>query len=504
MSTDRGCLDRFREGDLPRQEAQTCLEAGRLAARRGNLDEARYLIRAAVQIDPDCSEAWLQLAWLTEVPRERKALLQQVLTLEPDHMQARAELARLQASPAPLPATGRNPEQQAGRWALVLSVLVAGLSLLALLLWGPVDRSLAGLLPTPTPTLAPTPTRTPAEVAAQFEPKLQAAMSGENWERAVDIAAIMLGIDPSGEVVHRRALEAHLGYGQALVEAGQVSEALRHFDQAVTLVPGDAEAQRWQEIGQMYLTGREALLLGDWSSAIDLLTQAYERMPDFGDLSERVVEAYRRHGQAALEAGDWTVAIESLAKAQERLPGDPALANLLSTAYRKRGIASQEESQLQQARSDLEAALALRPDDTEAQAHYDEVMYILFPPKRIEIDISAQRFYAFEGDTLIWNFPTSTGVPGRDTATGRFKVLDKIPMAYSSIWRLKMPYWLGIYYVGPIENGIHALPIRPDGTVMWAGLLGQKASYGCVILSTEAARLVYDWAEIGTAVEIHY
>jgi len=72
------------------------------------------------------------------------------------------------------------------------------------------------------------------------------------------------------------------------------------------------------------------------------------------------------------------------------------------------------------------------------------------------------------------------------------------------VYNLQMPYWLGIYYVGPIENGIHALPIRPDGTVMWGGLLGQRASYGCVILSTEAARLIYDWAEIGTEVHIHY
>ena len=83
-------------------------------------------------------------------------------------------------------------------------------------------------------------------------------------------------------------------------------------------------------------------------------------------------------------------------------------------------------------------------------------------------------------------------------------MLDKIPMAYSSVWNLQMPYWLGIYYVGNIENGIHALPIRPDGTVMWGGLLGQRASYGCIILSTEAARLVYNWAEIGTEVHIHY
>ena len=201
-----------------------------------------------------------------------------------------------------------------------------------------------------------------------------------------------------------------------------------------------------------------------------------------------MTEAYRRQGVAAIQSGDWADAIQSLTQARGRAPDDPDLTALLATAYRQRGIAWQEQDKLEKARTDLETALALQPNDEEARTHYDEVMYILFPPKRIEIDISSQRFYAYHGDRLIYNFPTSTGLPGRDTAVGHFKVQSKIPMAYSSIWRLHMPNWLGIYYVGRVENGIHALPIRPDGTVMWGGLLGQRASYGCVILSTYAAK----------------
>jgi lipoprotein-anchoring transpeptidase ErfK/SrfK len=91
---------------------------------------------------------------------------------------------------------------------------------------------------------------------------------------------------------------------------------------------------------------------------------------------------------------------------------------------------------------------------------------------------------------------------GRDTATGNFRVLSKIPMAYSRIWRLKMPNWIGIYYVQGIENGIHALPIRPNGSVMWGGLLGQRASYGCVILGNQPSKTIYNWVEIGTRVDV--
>jgi tetratricopeptide (TPR) repeat protein len=209
-------------------------------------------------------------------------------------------------------------------------------------------------------------------------------------------------------------------------------------------------------------------------------------------------------GQQALAASDWTAAIDALTQVRDRMPDYPEAAALLAQAYRQRGMAQQEKGKYEEARADLEAALALRPDDAEAQAHLAQVMAELFPPKRIEVDISKQHFYAWEGAQLVYSFVTSTGLPGRDTATGHYHVLDKMPMAYSSVWRLKMPNWLGIYYVGGIENGIHALPIRPDGSVMWGGLLGQKASYGCIILSTEAAETIYNWAEVGTPVDIHY
>jgi lipoprotein-anchoring transpeptidase ErfK/SrfK len=123
-------------------------------------------------------------------------------------------------------------------------------------------------------------------------------------------------------------------------------------------------------------------------------------------------------------------------------------------------------------------------------------------PKRIVVDISQQRAYAYEGDTLVYKFIVSTGEPGRETARGTFSVLNKIPMAYASTWNLKMPYWLGIYWAGPLQDGFHALPILPDGSRLWEGNLGRPVSYGCIILSTADARTLYNWAEIGTKVVI--
>jgi tetratricopeptide (TPR) repeat protein len=504
MSREKQGLHRFRDAVEPTVEAEAQLEAAKILSRRGNWYEARVLLRAAVQSDPGLVDAWLQLAWLAQDPRERLALLRQVLALDPEHAQARAELAKLQPASEPSPAPVQAPKGRRRLRFLALLVILGFIILAALFLWGPVDRSLAGLLPTATPIVTPAPTLAPSELAAQFEAQLRAAIDRQDWGRALELVAIMRNVDPLGDEVRQWAHGTHMTYGKTLVEQGAADKALAQFEQAVALNSADGDAQLWQQVSELYLEGRRALSSGDWPRAVELLTQAYGLLPGYGDLAERVIEAYRRQGEAALEAEDWAGAIQILTQARDRAPDDAELTALLASAYRQRGIDWQQQDKLQKARTDLETALALQPDDEEARTHYDEVMYILFPPKRIEIDISSQRFYAYQGDTLIYNFPTSTGLPGRDTAVGHFKVQSKIPMAYSSIWQLNMPYWLGIYYVGRVENGIHALPIRPDGSVMWAGLLGQKASYGCVILSTQAARTIYEWAEIGTQVDIHY
>ncbi len=122
--------------------------------------------------------------------------------------------------------------------------------------------------------------------------------------------------------------------------------------------------------------------------------------------------------------------------------------------------------------------------------------------KRIVIDLSAQRMYVYQGGQLVWNWVVSTGRAGQETVVGHFKVLNKIPNAYAYTWSLKMPYWLGIYWAGSLQNGIHALPIGPGGQTMWGGYLGQRVSYGCVILSTQNAATLYNWAPVGTPVDI--
>jgi LysM repeat protein len=124
--------------------------------------------------------------------------------------------------------------------------------------------------------------------------------------------------------------------------------------------------------------------------------------------------------------------------------------------------------------------------------------------KEIHVDISEQRMRVYENGVLIWDWVTSTGERGRETVPGNYSVLNKIPNAYGATWNLWMPNWLGIYWAGYLQNGIHSLPILSDGSKLWAGFLGTPVSFGCVILDDTNSLLLYNWAEVGTPVIITY
>jgi lipoprotein-anchoring transpeptidase ErfK/SrfK len=135
-------------------------------------------------------------------------------------------------------------------------------------------------------------------------------------------------------------------------------------------------------------------------------------------------------------------------------------------------------------------------DDDQPPLSYGGNKYIL-------VDISEQHMYVYEGDVLVYSFVASTGM-NNATRVGTFSVLNKIPSAYGSTWNIWMPNWLGIYWAGSLQNGIHALPILPNGAQLWAGYLGVPISYGCVVLGAYEAQLLYDWADVGTPVEIRW
>jgi hypothetical protein len=123
--------------------------------------------------------------------------------------------------------------------------------------------------------------------------------------------------------------------------------------------------------------------------------------------------------------------------------------------------------------------------------------------KRIVISIDEQRMWVYEDGELFKEHVISTGMANSPTMPGIFQVQSHFENAYASNWDLWMPHFLGIYEAVPgFENGIHGLPLLSNGVRLWGSVLGQPASYGCIILTLEAAEELYTWAEDGVVVEI--
>ena len=124
----------------------------------------------------------------------------------------------------------------------------------------------------------------------------------------------------------------------------------------------------------------------------------------------------------------------------------------------------------------------------------------LFPGKYIDVNLSKQMLYLMNGTNKEAEYQVSTGKWSTPTPIGTYSIGNKDPRAYSSSFGLYMPWWNG--FIGR-EYGIHELPEWPSGYKEGEGHLGTPVSHGCIRLGVGPAKLVYDWADIGTPVNIH-
>jgi lipoprotein-anchoring transpeptidase ErfK/SrfK len=113
----------------------------------------------------------------------------------------------------------------------------------------------------------------------------------------------------------------------------------------------------------------------------------------------------------------------------------------------------------------------------------------------IDVDLTQQMTYAYEGDTLVNSFIVSTGTWQYPTVSGQYYIYVKYeaaPMSGPGYYLPGVPYIM-YFYQG---YGLH-------GTY-WHNNFGTPMSHGCVNLRTEDAEWLFYWASIGTLVNVHY
>jgi len=126
--------------------------------------------------------------------------------------------------------------------------------------------------------------------------------------------------------------------------------------------------------------------------------------------------------------------------------------------------------------------------------------------KRIEVNLSAQRVYAFQGGSKVNEFVVSTGKWGL-TPTGDFTIQRKVrSQAMSGGNRA-----IGTYYYLP---GVPFVQFFGNSQIPWSrgysfhgtywhSNFGHPMSHGCINMKTPDAQWLYDWAPMGTPVKIY-
>lgn len=113
----------------------------------------------------------------------------------------------------------------------------------------------------------------------------------------------------------------------------------------------------------------------------------------------------------------------------------------------------------------------------------------------IDVDLTNQMVYAYEGDTVVNSFVVSTGTWLTPTVTGKYKVYIRLRSGNMSGPGYSLPNVPYIMYFHK-SYGLH-------GTY-WHNNFGTPMSHGCVNLRTDDAAWLYNWSSIGTVVNVHY
>ena len=109
--------------------------------------------------------------------------------------------------------------------------------------------------------------------------------------------------------------------------------------------------------------------------------------------------------------------------------------------------------------------------------------------REVIVDIKKQRAYLLVGGAVAVNAPVSTARSDKHTPRGSFRITQRVRSGKTStIYGCDLPFWMRLGYSA---IGLHV-----------GELPGYPASAGCVRLSQEGARLIFDNTSSGVPVRI--
>jgi lipoprotein-anchoring transpeptidase ErfK/SrfK len=113
----------------------------------------------------------------------------------------------------------------------------------------------------------------------------------------------------------------------------------------------------------------------------------------------------------------------------------------------------------------------------------------------VDVDLTNQMVYAYEGNTMVNSFLVSTGTWEHPTVTGQYRVYLKFrstPMSGPGYYLPNVPFTM-YFYKGYALHGTY-----------WHNNFGTPMSHGCVNLTIPDSEWLYNFSPMGTLVNVHY
>lgn len=123
--------------------------------------------------------------------------------------------------------------------------------------------------------------------------------------------------------------------------------------------------------------------------------------------------------------------------------------------------------------------------------------------KMIVVNTGNQTLTAWENGKVFHETKVSTGMKLTPTVKGSYKIYNKIllhdmrgPSPYKNI------YPTGKYHVKNVPHSMYFYQGYAIHGAYWHNNFGRVASHGCVNVPLKSAELLYNWASVGTRVEV--
>lgn len=129
---------------------------------------------------------------------------------------------------------------------------------------------------------------------------------------------------------------------------------------------------------------------------------------------------------------------------------------------------------------------------------------ILTTGKLITVDIGSQTLRAWQDGKIQHETKVSTGMYLTPTVKGSFKIRTKVPMQdMRGPSPYKQYYPSGKYLVKNVPHVMYFYQAYAIHGAYWHNNFGRPASHGCVNVPLASAEWLYNWADVGTQVEIY-